>query len=481
MVNLADLPPERGLAVPSEPIPIRPGEQREVRPVGAGVSTLIEDGLSIVFADIEAEFELLDFGRDSSDDPTAMVTLYRKQAQGRTFVHRARLLLFGSNARPTWVRNLKGRTARWPFDVDWLFALEQVAALAKEYLEVGEPLIDLWTLEPPASTPFLFDPLLPFNEVTLLYGSGGTLKSYLALLLGIAVATGTAVPVWGRPTRTGPILYCDWETNPMTHARRLRAICAGLGIGRSAPGQLVYRRMKAPIHTVSGQLRRLIRENGFVLVVIDSAGMSTGGNVNAPDDVVRTMDAISTLGECTKLLIGHKNKAGDFIGNVYWFNQSRAVWEVNAEQVSRTSHRVAYLNTKQNDDGLADPLALAVDFESGRITFEAIDPGTVAAARARLRGIDKLRIAITELVDEGAAVTLETAAKRAEIENLASARTYMSQLEKAGVVRRSGEAPGRGRPQTYRLVGRPDPQVALPDDADREEDEDDGGIQPLPF
>jgi hypothetical protein len=467
----------------TEPIPLRPGDDKELRPVGAGIPETTEDGLTIRFPAIDVEIELTEFDTDSNGDPTAMVTVYQTQGgQPRLFAHRSRLLLFGTNARDSFVRLVNKRTARWTYTVDWTFVTEQIGAFAKEYVERGEPLVDLWELDPPATTPYLFSPLLPLNEVTLLYGSGGTLKSFLALLLCLAVAYNVAVPIWGRPAVSGLVLYLDWETNPETHARRLRALAAGLGLGRGAPGQIMYRRMKAPIHIVAGQIRKLIREYGFVLVVIDSAGMSTGGNVNAPDDVVRTMDAISTLGTTTtKLLIGHKNKAGEFIGNVYWFNQSRAVWEVNAEQMSRTSHRAAYLNTKNNNDALADPVGAAIDFEpGGRILFEEIDAGQVQVARTRMRPLDRVYAAIVELAEEGAAVTFAAIKERSGIDNDNSLRSYISTLERTGRIQRTVTGVTSGRPQEYAPVtDAPPAQMVtstvtdVPDDADTEEDEDD--------
>jgi hypothetical protein len=480
-------PKEPRALAPTEPIPLRPSDPKELRPVGVGVPETTDDGLLVRFESVEAAFELTEFGSDSSGDPNAMVTLY--QVQGvlpRRFVHRSRLLLFGPNARSSFVRQLKDRTKRWAFEVDWAFVVEQVCVFAKEYVETGEPLVDLWELDPPATTPYLFSPLLPLNEVTLLYGAGGTLKSYLALLLCLAVAYGVAVPIWGKPALSGIVLYLDWETNPDTHARRLRSLAAGLGLGKGAPGRIMYRRMKAPIHKIAPQIRKLIREYGFVLVVIDSAGMSTGGNVNAPDDVVRTMDVISTLGPTTtKLLIGHKNKVGEFIGNVYWFNQSRAVWEVNAEQTSRTSHRAAYLNTKNNNDSLADPIGAAIDFEpGGRITFEEIDAASVQAARSRMRPIDRVYAAIVELAEEGASVTFAAIKERSGIENDGTLRNYLSALERTGRIRRALVAVAAGRPQEYAPAGSEagaSPARALPDDADRGEDEDEDDEPPLPF
>ena len=474
----------RALA-PQAPIPIRPGDEREFRPAGEGVAETFEDGLIVVFPEIGCRFELT--AVEIGDDPSAMVALYR----GANLVHQAKLLLYGVNARPRFAQNLSKRTQRWDFKVDWDMVLEQVVKLAGDFIKTGEPLVDLWEVDPPATTPYLFAPLLPLNEVTFIYGEGGTLKSYLALLLCLAVTCAISVAVWGRPAVTGNVLYLDWETNPNTHARRLRAIAAGIDMrDREVIGRIYYRRMKAPIHLAAPQIRKLIRENDVKLVVIDSAGMSTGGNVNAPDDVVRTMDAISTLGAgCSKLLIGHKNKDGDFIGNVYWRNQSRACWDVNAEQAGRTQ-KIAWVNTKNNDDLLSDPKAAAVEFEpGGRIIWEEIDPGTVQIARERLRDVDKVLIAIQELDEEGTPPTIDLIQERSGIASAGSVRTWVNILVKEGKVRTEFERPGPGRPQVYRPVrqvveGRViavQSAPAPPAEPEAREDEDDVDEQPLPF
>src|SRR5205809_607111 len=73
-------------------------------------------------------------------------------------------------------------------------------------------------------------------------GDGGQGKSWLALALAVAVATGKSLPCGLRPTRTCPVLYLDWESSEAELADRLRALLAGMGV-RDYAGEVHYRRM----------------------------------------------------------------------------------------------------------------------------------------------------------------------------------------------------------------------------------------------
>lgn len=441
------------LPVPSAtgPTPLRP-DDREIRMVGTGYPTETEDGVSIWFPDIETIFELesIKVG-GKSDDPSAMVSVWRKEPnQERRFVHRSRLLLYGTRARTDFVGLLNKRTSRWSFRTDWLFALEQVVALVTTYLDTGTPLIDLWEVEPPPALPYLFEPLVPDGELTILFGDGGTLKSYLALLLCLGAASGVALPYFGATSRVGATLYLDYETTEATHARRLRAISAGLGLG-PLPGRLFYRRMTRPIHQDAGQIRKLVLEKNIVLVIIDSVGMACGGDINESGDTLRTITALTSLGPCAKLGIGHKNKMQDFIGSVYWRNGPRAMWEVNAEQGRNNTKRVGYIHQKANDDRIRDPFALSVEFEpGGRILFDPISSSSVTAVRSRLPGVERVYLAL-QAAGAGTQVSLLEAvnADGGATMSAASLRTYLSTLERDGRIERRAPQPGPSQAQLY--------------------------------
>lgn len=307
----------------------------------------------------------------------------------------------------------------------------------------------------------MFEPLVPDGELCILFGDGGTLKSFLGMLLAISTATGRPIPGLGAPSRVGNILYLDYETNQDTHARRLRALAAGLG-ATPVLGRILYRQMKRPLHQETTQLRRLIMDRKIVLVIIDSVGMACGGNINDSGDTLKTITALTSLGNCAKFGIGHKNKMDDFIGSVYWRNGPRAMWEVNAEQGAGNTKRVGYIHRKANDDRIREPFAFGVEFEpGGRILFESISPDMVVAVEQRLTAIERVRRGLREIREGTISEIISNAPDGTPPLTPASIRTYLQVLERDQEVVRIGSPPSKNRPQVYRWVDR-DPATGQP-------------------
>lgn len=432
-------------------------DERDQRSPGDGLPVTVVDGFGIWFPAIQSIFELTSW-REDRGDISALVTLFRRDGDDeKRLVHRSRLLLYGPRARTEYVNLIKARTLRWPFTTDWLFTLEAVVGEAMRWYETGEPLVDLFEIEPPESQPYLFEPLIPDQEFCLIYGQGGSLKSYLGLALCLAVGTGAHLPGLGRPLLRGTSLYLDYETNAATHARRLRALAAGLGV-EHIRNRVMYRQMARPLHQEAHQIRRLVVEREVRLIVIDSVGMACGGDINAAADALRTVSAINTLGAAAKLGIGHKNKADDFIGSVYWRNGPRAMWEVNGEQGRPGVQRTGYVHKKANDDRMRDPVALAWDFEPGRIRMEALDPRTVDVVSEKLPDVERVARYIEEM---GYGTNAEIAGVLGISEN--SVRAYTSKLARAGRIAPASESrPGRGQPQMYQPSSNQDDAESLP-------------------
>jgi hypothetical protein len=82
--------------------------------------------------------------------------------------------------------------------------------------------------ETPPPRPWLVADLIPEGLPALLYGNGGSAKSYLAMLAGLAVAAG--VPWLGKPTVQRPTLYADFELDEAEQHRRARRLAIGLGL-----------------------------------------------------------------------------------------------------------------------------------------------------------------------------------------------------------------------------------------------------------
>jgi RecA-family ATPase len=73
---------------------------------------------------------------------------------------------------------------------------------------------------PPAPARWLVPELIPIGGLTVLYGAPGSGKSALALLLGVACATGRH---WlGLPVASGAVIFAAIERGSVSDIRRRR-------------------------------------------------------------------------------------------------------------------------------------------------------------------------------------------------------------------------------------------------------------------
>jgi putative DNA primase/helicase len=86
---------------------------------------------------------------------------------------------------------------------------------------------DFLNLEIPARE-MLLAPILPERSLAMLYAPRGLGKSWLALSIGLAVASGAPLLRWSAP-RQRNVLYVDGEMPLVSLQERLKAICAPFG------------------------------------------------------------------------------------------------------------------------------------------------------------------------------------------------------------------------------------------------------------
>src|SRR3974390_2011530 len=78
----------------------------------------------------------------------------------------------------------------------------------------------------------LLAPILPERSLAMLYAPRGLGKSWLALSIGLAVASGASLLRWSAP-RPRKVLYVDGEIPLVSLQERLKAISAGFWRGIS--------------------------------------------------------------------------------------------------------------------------------------------------------------------------------------------------------------------------------------------------------
>ncbi len=165
---------------------------------------------------------------------------------------------------------------------------------------------------------FLLYPVVPEQGLVMLYAHRGVGKTYTALHMAYAVATGGAVFSWHADTPQ-PVLYIDGEMPAYTLQERLKAICA------SAPTPLPKGQLRVVTPDLQGDMLmpNLARPegqqaiepflDGVKLVIIDNiATLCQHGCANDVESWLPTQSWILSLRRrgISVLLVHHANKSG---------------------------------------------------------------------------------------------------------------------------------------------------------------------------
>lgn len=231
--------------------------------------------------------------------------------------------------------------------------------------------------------------LIPSRALTLLGAHGGTGKSTLALMLGVAVAMG--VPFFGARTRRAPVVFFSAEDDADVLRRRMVQITRLMGArvdelahhmwvldatefaaelaatrgGETPEGDLAPSAMRL---TETGQaLRQFLANMSAPLLIVDNASDTYAGNEIARAEVrgfVRALVRLVRPQGGAVLLLAHVDKGtsrGDRAGNenysgsTAWHNSARSRLFLGREKESDT---LVLRQEKSNYGRLCDPIRL---------------------------------------------------------------------------------------------------------------------------
>lgn len=207
---------------------------------------------------------------------------------------------------------------------------------------------DLMTQEWPSAR-YIFEPIIPRRETTLLGGHGGAGKSVLALILAAHAACGRQ---WGSfPVVQGRSVYVSLEDDAGTVRYRLRriidaynlpgeSVCAAVRVfdGHDIDATLA---MEVAFEGVRRVTQTALMEyvtdlcRGAALIVIDNASDAYGGNENERRQVrtfIRMLTQLARANDAGVLLLAHIDKAAarngangnTYSGSTAWHNSVRS-------------------------------------------------------------------------------------------------------------------------------------------------------------
>ena len=257
-----------------------------------------------------------------------------------------------------------------------------------ENLEPLEPsgfeLQDASTIFAPLEPPdYLVAGLLRRGSLCLIGGYGSSWKTWLALALLLAVASGR--PWLGRfATKAGRATFLDWESGSYEMRRRIQALAAGMGI--EPVGNIDFATMPdiyMGTPNFEAAVRRLARLRA--LIIIDSLRAASPGAEENDSSMRAGLDQLRRIGEetgcCFVVLVHGKKSGGSSAGDAREaLRGSSAIFDA-ADSVLVASRSedgpVKVQATKNRHGALVPPFEVHLeDMPDGgvRLTAEAAEP-----------------------------------------------------------------------------------------------------------
>lgn len=271
--------------------------------------------------------------------------------------------------------------------VDWTTLLEELCQRVLAAERQGEPSVALRDLPAPSrDEEFSIDGLtFPAKHGAILFGDGGTLKSYLQLYVGGVLARGGL--------RVG---YFDWELDQWTHRPRLEQL-----FGSNMP-DVRYVRCDRPLVYEVDRLAQIVRREGLDYALFDSIGFACDGPPEAAESALTYFRVARYLG-IGGLHSAHITKNGDNaeqrpFGSAFFHNSARSTWFVKRAGASGDGQvvTIGLFNRKPSPFAPArPPIAFDVSFADGRTVFTRVDVATVdelvtaLPLKERIRGLMK--------------------------------------------------------------------------------------------
>lgn len=270
---------------------------------------------------------------------------------------------------------IAGSLSKLVSSTPWKRLLERACAEVVRRHQRGEPIVEL---RPADSThvPYVIDPLAYKNHQTLIFAPGGSFKSYLVLYFALVATAGARQNrIAAKPIK---VLYLDYELDEETVGARLKALHTGHPeLTHVRP---YYRCCTQPLHLEAPSLAAEVAKLGVGLVIVDSAALACGGDLNSPESAIRLQQALRRL-NCASIVLAHVAKSTaegqerSTYGTVFFRELARNVWELyRHENSTRVLLSQTGGATKNSFGAKHDPLGFEVGFAADSVRITAFDP-----------------------------------------------------------------------------------------------------------
>ena len=191
-------------------------------------------------------------------------------------------------------------------------------------------------------------PFIASQRPTIIYGKGGSGKSYFALFLACLMQNGLQMEPFIKVHRAMNVLYLDYESDEEDMGHRARGLQEAYDVFVELPR---YRKCDQPMINECGFLSKIIKTERIETLIIDSLAPATGADLMSSDAPMTFFRTLRSLG-CNSLILAHppKNiKEGDedtVYGNAFFQNLARSIWAFKRAPMSE--HIVGLFHRKSN-------------------------------------------------------------------------------------------------------------------------------------
>jgi AAA domain-containing protein len=243
--------------------------------------------------------------------------------------------------------------------------------------------LKVWEMEEPPPRRWVIENYVPEGVISILFGDGGILKSFVALAMAVSVALGK--DFCGLATEKQSVLYLDAELGDIEFRRRAYKVARGVQLEKPPEG-LFYKRLEAPLgfDATQAQVKRWLHESNAAFLIVDSLTIgSYATDQNEAHEVLRVLKALESLGR-TVLAIDHVpkpqhgivNRSTRPFGSTFKHNIARSM--ISIEDRGGTLRTLT--QTKANFSEKASPLSLRLVVDDQTATVAAVSPEDIPVA-----------------------------------------------------------------------------------------------------